>query len=119
MDPATIVIAAAAVSGASAVQEITKLAVAGIWSEMKAAIKRKFGADSTAIDVIDEVERLPAGTEPSPMLSNRINELGLANEPDIADALQRMETLLNERVPGAIEKQYNFYGNVFHNTNFN
>lgn len=100
MDPASILTAALSILGTKAAEESTKHAVSDLWSALKSAIQRKRGADSPAIDVIDEVKRV----------SERVQSLGLADDPEIANVLKSLETL--------VIKQYNFNSNTFHNTTF-
>lgn len=120
MDPGSILLAAAAVLGTKAVEESTKLAVSDLWSELKAAIKRRRGADSPALQVLHDVELLPPDHSPHPALATRISTLRLADDPEVAALLQRVESLLGQRAPEVIEsKRYIFENNIFHNTTFN
>lgn len=119
MDVATILIAAGTVFGTKAVEESAKQSVAALWSSMKALVKRKRGADSDDLDVLDDIERLPPDTPPPPALEYRVKALQLDDDPDLRALLQSIETLLKEKAPAHIEKQYNFHGGTFHNTTFN
>jgi hypothetical protein len=118
MDAASILFAAISVLGTKAVEQTTKLAVVDAWSSLKPMIKRKFGAGSPALEVLEEIERQPADTPATPMLTARVAALKLVDDPEIAALLRRVESLLAQQAPGFIEKQYNFHG-TFHNTTFN
>lgn len=119
MDVATVLVAAASVIGTKAIDESTKLAIADLWSSMKSAVKRKWGADSDAIDVIGEVERLPADTPPSPALSQRVVALELQSDPEIAAVLLRIEDQLKALAQSQPGKKYNFWWCSFYNAVFN
>jgi hypothetical protein len=120
MDAGSILFAAAAAVGTKAVEEPTKLLIADLWSALKAAIKRKRGEGGDALEVIGEVERLPANATPSAMLGQRVQALRLPDDPDIAAVLQRIEALLNERTSLLKEgsKTYVFQNNTFTGTSF-
>ena len=120
MDAGSILLAAAAVLGTKTVEESTKLAVADLWSALKAAVKSKRGADSPALQVLHDVEQLPADHSPPPALATRVSALRLADDPEVATLLQRVESLLGQRAPEVIEsKRYIFENNTFHKTTFN
>jgi hypothetical protein len=111
MDVATILIAAASAIGTKAVDKSTELAIDELWSAMKSVVKRGRGADSDAIAVIDEVEKLPT-------ISQRVTELGLQSDPEIDKVLKDIEAKLRELAPSHLQKIYNFYNSTFNNTNF-
>ena len=119
MDVVTVLAAAVGVMGTKAIDESTKLAVAEVWSLLKSAIKKKRGADSPALDVIDDVERTRPEQSVSPVLAQRVNALALGSDSDIASLIQRLDQLMAERVPPTVMKQYNFHGGTFNNTTFN
>lgn len=120
MAPESILLAAAAVLGTKTVEESTKHAVADLWSALKAAIKSRRGADSSELQVLADVEQLPAGQSPSPALATRVSALRLADDPEVAALLLRVESLLAQRAPEVIEnKRYIFTDNTFHKTTFN
>lgn len=84
MDPASILTAALSILGTKAAEESAKHAVGDLWSKLKSVIQRKHGTDSAAANVIDEVKQL----------SERVQSLGLADDPEIAPVLKEMEALV-------------------------
>lgn len=119
MDASTILMAAGAVLGTTAVEETTKRAVTELWGTLKSLVTRQRGAHSQAIVVLDEVACQPADSRVSPELSARVDALRLSDDPSIAALLQEFESLLRQRAPAVIEKQYNFNGGNFNNITFN
>lgn len=122
MDPGSILLAAAALLGTKAVEESTKHAVSDLWSALKAAVKRRNGADSPALQVLHDVELLPPDLLPPPTLATRISALHLTDDPEIVELLQRVESLLGQQASKSTQSAktiVNINNSTLHNTTFN
>jgi hypothetical protein len=119
VDVSSILLAAGTVLGTKAIDESTKLAVGELWSSLKSLLKRQKGGDTTAVEVLEQVERTPAGQSLPPALFQQIQTLNLTSDPAVNALLQQVEALLQQRAPNIIQKQNNFYGGTFQNATFN
>lgn len=118
MDAASIVLAAGAVLGTTAIEESTKLAIGGLWSSLKSMVSARWGAGGQALAVLEEVEARPLDRPAPEALTTRIGDLRLMDDPEVAAVLKRIEQMVAERAPSQIHKQYNFHAPLY-NSNFN
>ena len=116
MDVQSIVMAAAATMGNALVGEATKKAVSATFEALKAAIAKRRGPQSEEVAAVAQLAQLPPNTPPEPRLVQQVE--ALRADPEVAEALARIEALLKEGAPEAVKQQYNFYG-TFNNLTFN
>jgi hypothetical protein len=113
MDAASVLLAAGAVLGTTAIEESTKLAIGGLWSSLKSLVSARFGAGGPALAVLEEVESQPLDLPAPEGLTARIGALRLMDDPEVAALLKRIEAMVAERAPSHIQKQYNFYAPLY------
>ena len=94
MDPITVMAAAAAAFGSSALGEIAKRSVGVAWDEVKKSVQQRLGSSSSVPALIDELRAAPAG---SPGAERAVEQLAgehLERYPEVVAAINQLSTAL-------------------------
>jgi hypothetical protein len=93
MDPISIMTAAAAAFGSSALGEVAKKSVGEAWDGVKKAVQRALGSSSAVPALMEELQADPAGRE-AQLAVTRLTDVQLTGYPEVVTALGRLaETL--------------------------
>ena len=87
MDPITGAIVAALTAG---VAELGKGIFTDAYKTLKAALKRKCGAESATVKAVESVEEKPASEARQAVLAEEVAEAGLAQDPDLTQLAQAL-----------------------------
>jgi hypothetical protein len=91
MDPVSAAIVAALAAGAtSGVTEVGKNAVTDAYNALKAAIKRRFGADSKLVKTVDDLEGEPDSPGYRAVLQEQVKKAQADQDTEIVTAAQAL-----------------------------
>jgi len=91
MDPITTAIVAALTAGAVAgVTEVGKKAIAEGYEALKAALKKKFGAESDLVQAVDQLEKKPDSTGRTQTLQEEVAAAKAEQDPELVQAAQAL-----------------------------
>jgi hypothetical protein len=104
---ADVLIQAATILGSRGLEEAAQISVREGWDALKDAIKRKFGATSTAVAVLEElpaasvVTNVPAksGDTAISSLKTRLQTLNLDDDDDLLALAQRLQVIIKAVAP--------------------
>jgi hypothetical protein len=94
MDAISIITAAAAAFGNSAVEELAKRSIGEAWDGVKKAIHQRFGSSSEVPVLMDELRAAPAGSQGSTQVVARLAAANLDGDSEVAEPLRRLASVL-------------------------
>jgi hypothetical protein len=114
----TLLLQALPALGGAAAGEMAKKAAADLWEGVKGVLKRRFGADATAVQLVDELRTSPANSSARLDAAERLSALNLGRDPEILGVVQSLVQALADAKAGD-RTQFNattMYGVVGTNT---
>lgn len=114
MEPISILAqAAAAAFGTAAISEVGKKAIGEVWSVLRNAVQRRFGAAPEVPKLLDELRAQPSGPESNEILQ-KIGALRLADDPETREILEHLSKIIAQNTPVATATVYagKIYGSV-------
>jgi hypothetical protein len=101
MDPITGAIVAALAAGvASGAGEVGKKVVVDAYGALKAAIKKKYGAESKVAQAVAAVEDEPDFEPNQQALAGRVEQVDAADDPELQELAQKLLEALEETSRG-------------------
>lgn len=94
MDPITVMAAAAAAFGSSALGEIAKRSVGLAWDEVKKSVHQRLGSSSSVPALIDELRTAPAGSPGAERAGEQLAAEHLERYPEVVAAINHLSTTL-------------------------
>jgi hypothetical protein len=100
VDPITIMAAATAAFGSSALGELAKRSVGYAWDEIKKSAQQRLGSSSNVPALMDELRAAPPGSPGASRATEQLSAVHLERYPEIVAAINRLSTALkHEGIP--------------------
>jgi hypothetical protein len=87
VDPITVMVAAAAALGSSALGEVGRRAVGHAWDGVKKAIQQRLGSSSEVPTLIDELRSAPGGSVVGGQVVEQLSAAHLESYPEVIEAI--------------------------------
>jgi len=101
MDPITGAIVAALAAGVTGgATEVSKKVIVDAYEALKAAIKKKYGADSKVAQAVSTVEEEPDFEPNQDALAGRVEQVDAVEDPELQDLAQKLLEALEETSQG-------------------
>lgn len=101
MDPITAAIVAALAAGVAAgATEVGKKVIVDAYDALKAALKKKFGADSDLAEAVEKLEKKPDSTGRQETLKEEVEAAKAANDPQLQQLAQALIEALKSTPEG-------------------
>lgn len=94
VDPITVMVAAAAALGSSALGEVGKRSVGHAWDEVKKAVQKRLGSSSEAPALIDELRSAPGGSAGAGRVVEQLSAAHLESYPEVVAAIGGLSKVL-------------------------
>ena len=101
MDPITAAIVAALAAGVAAgATEVGKKVIVDAYDALKAALKKKFGADSDLAEAVEKLEKKPDSAGRQETLKEEVEAAQAANDPQLQQLAQALIEALKSTPEG-------------------
>lgn len=100
MDPITLIAGALVAGAVEAAKPTAAQAVKDTYGALKAALTRKFGAQSPVVQATQAVEEKPGSEGRARMLAEELHELRTQMDADIEQLAKKLDDALKQHAPG-------------------
>lgn len=94
--PEVVLLKAATLIGSAALDEVSKRAVGDAWEALKAAIRRRLGADHPAPAVFDHVRNAAGNEIEMARQQAQLARLHLGHDPEVLRALEQLAVVVRQ-----------------------